>query len=112
MAEYIVNRDSGSYMIARVVWAILAVVNVILGFRFILRILAANPAADFVAFVYNISAALMAPFANMVRNLRLDNGGVIEWSTLVAMAVYWLAAWAIVSLVSYVTSGPRYVERV
>jgi uncharacterized protein YggT (Ycf19 family) len=112
MAEIIIRRDSGTYAATRVIWAVLWIVDVILSLRFILRLIAANPGAGFTRFIYNVSAPLLSPFANVVRSARLDNGGMFEWSTLIAMIVYWLIAWAIVRLIWFMGAGSTgYIER-
>jgi len=70
---------------------------VILGFRFVLKFLAANPAAGFTDFVYDLSRPFAAPFLNVFRVTRVE-GSVFEWTTLLAMLVYWLVAWGIIRL--------------
>lgn len=112
MAEIIIRRDSGTYTATRVVWAVLWVVHIILSLRFILHLIAANPAAGFTNFVYSISGILLSPFANIVRSARLDNGGVFEWSTLIAMVVYWLIVAGIVRLIWFAASDSTPIERV
>ncbi|MEK7582916.1 MAG: YggT family protein [Patescibacteria group bacterium] len=81
----------------QVVWYILGILEVILAFRFVLKLLAANPGAGFTDFVYSISRPFAAPFLNVFRVTRVE-GSVFEWTTLLAMAVYWLVAWGIIKL--------------
>ena len=81
----------------QVVWYILGILEVILGFRFVLKLLAANPGAGFTDFVYDLSRPFAAPFLNVFRVTRVE-GSVFEWTTLLAMAVYWLIAWGIIKL--------------
>lgn len=66
-------------------------------FRFVLKLLAANPLAGFSSFIYNVSYPLAAPFLTVFRVSRVE-GNVLEWTTLLAMLVYWLIAWGIVKL--------------
>jgi hypothetical protein len=86
-----------AYRATQVVWYVAGLIEVVLGLRFILRLIGANPAAGFVDFVYGLSAPFVAPFNNIVHNARIE-GSVFDWNTLIAMAVYWIAAWAIVRL--------------
>jgi hypothetical protein len=111
MAEIITRRDSGGFTVARVVWAILWVVNTILALRFILRLIGANSAAGFTNFIYTLSAPLLAPFRNIVASVRIANGGVFEWATLIAMVVYWLIAWGIVRIALFDRTTTR-IERI
>jgi len=81
----------------QVVWYILGILEVILGFRFVLKLLAANPAAGFTDFVYDLSRPFAGPFLNVFRVTRIE-GSVFEWTTLLAMAVYWMIALGIIKL--------------
>ena len=89
------------YRGTQVVWYILGIIEALLGFRFILRLIAANPAAGFTDFIYTVTQPLVQPFNNIVRVARVEGNSatsVIDWNILIAMAVYWLLAWAIVRL--------------
>lgn len=92
------------YRGAQIVWYIYTIIAVILGFRFILRLLGANPAAGFTDFVYTISWPLVAPFFNVFSQTRITSGSVFEWTTLLALLVYWVLAFVIVKL--FVISRP------
>ena len=96
----------------QVVWYILGILEVILGFRFVLKLLAANPAAGFTDFVYDLSRPFAAPFLNVFRVTRVE-GSVFEWTTLLAMAVYWLIAWGIIKLfvMSKTVSTPEAAQK-
>jgi hypothetical protein len=85
------------YRGTQVVWYILGVLEVILAFRFVLKLLAANPSAGFSSFIYAISYPFAAPFLNVFSASKVE-GSVLEWTTLLAMFVYWLIAWGIVKL--------------
>lgn len=86
------------YRGAQVVWYILAVIEVLLGVRFLLRLLAANPTAGFTKFIYGVSGVFAGPFLAVFRASRAQ-GNVFEWSTLLAMAVYALIAYLIVKAI-------------
>jgi hypothetical protein len=83
---------------ARIVYYFFGVVEVLLAARFSLLLLSANPDSAFVAFVYNVSGFFAAPF-NAIFKTQSASSATIEWSTLVAIGVYALVAWGIVSLV-------------
>lgn len=89
------------YRVTQVVWYVLSIIEVLLAFRFILRLIGANPAAGFTDFIYAISQPFVAPFNNIVRVARIEGSttaSIVDWNILIAMAVYWLVAWAIVRL--------------
>ncbi len=85
------------YRGTQVVWYILGILEVLLAFRFVLKLLAANPAAGFTSFIYSITYPFAAPFLNVFRISRVE-GSVAEWTTLLAMLVYWILALAIIKL--------------
>lgn len=85
----------------QVIWYILAVIEILLGFRFVLKIFAANPLSGFTNLVYTISEPLAAPFSGILATTVFGNS-VFEWSTLIAAAVYALIAYGIVYLLQMV----------
>lgn len=85
------------YRSAQVVWYGLSVIETLLAGRFILKLLQANPAAGFTDLVYTLSSVFTLPFAAVFRNDRVSDS-VFEWTTLLAMLVYWLIALGIIKL--------------
>jgi hypothetical protein len=85
------------YRGTQVVWYILGLIEVLLALRFVLKLMAANPSAGFSSFIYSISHFFAAPFINVFHVTTVE-GSILEWTTLLAMAVYWLIAWGIVKL--------------
>lgn len=85
------------YRGTQIVWYILNVVEALLLFRFILKLLGANPAAGFSQFIYGVTYPFAEPFVSVFRTSRVA-GATFEWTTLLAMLVYWLIAWGIVRL--------------
>jgi len=85
------------YRGTQIVWYILGLIEALLAFRFVLKLLAANPTAGFSSFIYNVSYPFATPFLNVFRLSRVE-GSIFEWTTLLAMLVYLLIAWGIVKL--------------
>ncbi len=81
----------------QIVWYILSVLEVLLVFRFLLKLTAANPSAGFTNFIYSLSRPFIAPFAAVFRRTTVE-GSVFEWSTILAMVVYWIVAAGIIRL--------------
>jgi hypothetical protein len=91
----------------QIIWYILGVIEVLLTFRFILKMIGANAVSGFVAFIYTLSAPFVVPFQGIVRNL-VAGTSVFEWSTIIAGIVYAVVAWGIVylfQLIKPVSSG-------
>ena len=79
---------------------LLAVVGTLLGLRFILRLFGANSGNDFVSWIYDMRQPLIAPFENIFPTVRIEDGFVIEITTLFALLIYGLLA----SLIFYLLS--------
>lgn len=86
----------------QIVWYILGVIEVVLSFRVILKFLGANTASGFTGLIYAVSDPFALPFAGILRVSAGIEGMVFEWSTLIAMAVYAVIAYGIVSLMQLV----------
>lgn len=85
------------YRGTQIVWYVLGILEALLAFRFIMKLLGANSAAGFTSFIYGITHPFAAPFLNVFRITRVE-GSVFEWTTLLAMLVYWLIALALIKL--------------
>jgi hypothetical protein len=84
-------------------------IELVVGLRFFFRLLGADPGNIIVAWVYNISTPLVAPFAGIFgQSLSTAAGtvvtGVFEISTLVALVVYAIIAGIILQLFGRHTS--------
>ncbi len=82
---------------ARIIWYILDILEIFLLFRFVLKFLGANPDAGFTQFVYSITYPFAESFLNVFRVTHVA-GSTFEWTTLLAMFVYWLIAWGLIKL--------------
>ncbi len=85
------------YRGTQVVWYILGLVEAMLAFRFALKLLGANSTAGFTSFIYGVTHIFASPFLNVFSITQLE-GSVFEWTTLLAMMVYWLIAFAVIKL--------------
>jgi len=66
----------------------IGIIEVLLIFRFILRLLAANPNSVFVNWIYVNTAPLLQPFIFAFPNPAVASGFVIEFTTLFAVFAY------------------------
>ena len=89
---------SPAFGIAWVVYIILGIGVGLIVIRVILKALAANTGAGFTRFVYGITDPLVAPFQGIFATRHAGTGGIFEFSSIVAIVVYVLVAWAIVRL--------------
>lgn len=86
------------YRGTQIVWYVLGVLESLLVIRFALKLLGANAGAGFTSFIYNITYPFVAPFLGVFKISRIIEGSVFEWTTLLAMLVYWLLAVGIAKL--------------
>jgi hypothetical protein len=93
----------GKSVAGNVVWYIFGFIEILLAFRFVLKLLGANPNNGFVDLVYTVTGILTAPFDSIFGVKSATSGdiqSVFEPSILVAMLVYALVAWGIVKLIN------------
>jgi hypothetical protein len=84
--------------ISQVVWLCVGIVEVFIGLRVLLKLIGANPANDFANFVYNFAGVFLSPFFGLVGSPS-SGGVVLEVPSLIAMLVYGLVGWGIVSVI-------------
>lgn len=82
----------------QIIWLLTGILEALIGIRFILKLLAANPQAGFARFIYGITSVFLVPFLPLFENPSA-NGWVLEVSSLVAMLVYALGAWGLVRVI-------------
>lgn len=72
----------------------------ILALRFIFALIGANPANDFVSWIYEASAPLIAPFVGIFTDIAVATGR-LEFTTILALVVYGLIGSLLSGLFSY-----------
>lgn len=95
--QQVYDKKKTIFRFNQIVWYILGVIEVLLGFRFILKLLGANQYSGFVDLIYSLTTPLVIPFIGILKGLS-SGSSVIEWSTIVASLVYLCLAWGIVYL--------------
>lgn len=85
------------YRGTQIVWYILGIIQALLAFRFIFKLLGANPNAGFSSFIYDVTYFFVSPFLNVFQTASVE-GSTIEWATLLAMLVYWIVAMGIIEI--------------
>ena len=89
------------WFLARVIWFVAGVIVTALLLRFVFLLLGANPLNGFVDFIYDFTGPFVAPFRGIFGTTIATSGQhILEWATLVAIAVYSIAAALIVQLIT------------
>ena len=99
--------------IGRVIYFIVGIIEVLLAFRFVFKLLGANPNSPFVAFIYGFSNIFYAPFAGIFSRATTrgaETTAIFEPSTLIAMFVYAVLGWGIIKLLIIVLNPSKRVE--
>lgn len=92
-------------LVTQIIWAILGLLEILLGLRFVLKLIAANPDSGFAALVYGITKPFLTPFTALVGTPQ-SGGTILEVTTLIAMAVYALFFWGVVRVVLIAANRP------
>jgi hypothetical protein len=97
MDSYNSPRTKPLYRGTQIVWYILGILEALLAFRFVLKLLAANGGAGFTSLIYSVTHPFVIPFLSVFKVSQVA-GSVFEWTTILAMFVYWLIAIAVTKL--------------
>ena len=100
------ERRLGLYQVNRILWSLLAFLEILLAFRFVLRMIGANPASGFAVLMYGVTGVFVAPFNGLV-GTPTSGGSALEVTTLIAMAVYALIFWGFTYVLKMVVERPR-----
>jgi hypothetical protein len=98
--------------VSQFVWLLLAIVIILLAFRFVLMLLAANPGNAFASVIYGLSNVLVAPFATLLNTPVFEGGSVVDVAAIAAMVVYLFLGWVIVQLLHILFADAGGVRRV
>lgn len=105
-------QASDSQTIEYLIYFLFGAVEILLAFRFVLKLMGASLSSGFVGFVYGVTGMFILPFEGIFRRgfaQGLETASVIEPSTVVAVIVYAILAWGIVKLVR-IFSGEKQPE--
>lgn len=79
-----------------------SLVEIIIGFRIILKLFGASTQAPFVRWVYQTSSPLLTPFSGMFPSPQIDGLFQIEFSAIFALIIYAFAFFLIIEIVNIV----------
>jgi len=83
------------------------VLEITLMLRFMLKLIGADPNTLFAGFLYALTDILTYPFLNIVNSPSVHHNQAFEFSTLIAMAVYFLVFFALRRFLHILISGPE-----
>ncbi|MBI5934128.1 MAG: YggT family protein [Chloroflexi bacterium] len=95
-----------TFKATQLIWLFLGILEAMIALRIGLKLIAANPESPIVALIYGFTNLFLFPFAGMT--VTPSAGGmVLELSSLFAMAIYALIAWAVERIVWVIFYRPR-----
>lgn len=101
------NTSSEGSMAKRIVMVLFSIIEVILGFRFVFKLMGANPSNAFVKGLYDVTQFFVGVFEGIfskVTTTGAEAKAIFEPATLIAIIVVGLIAWGVMKLMSQSTS--------
>lgn len=95
-----------SFKVTQLVWLLFGVLEALIALRIGLKLIGANPESPIVALIYGFTYLFLFPFEGLVASPTMG-GMVLELSSMFAMLIYGLIAWAIERVVWLVLYRPR-----
>jgi len=108
------SSATNTQTIQYLIYFIFGVLEILLAFRLVLKLMGASIASAFVSFIYGLTGLFILPFEGIFRRgyaQGVETTSVLEPSTVVAIIVYAVLAWGIVKLL-LILSGEKQVETV
>lgn len=97
-----------TFKATQLIWLLLGILEALIALRIGLKLIGANPESPIVALVYGFTYLFLFPFEGMIVSPTAGNM-VLELSSMFAMLIYGLIAWAVertVWLIFYRPRGP------
>lgn len=82
----------------QLVWLLFGIIEAIIALRVVLKLVGANPESPIVAMLYGFTYLFLYPFTGLIGSPTVGNL-VLELSSLFAMLIYALIAWALAKIV-------------
>jgi hypothetical protein len=104
------ERRQTANQIVRIIWLLFGVLEAAIGLRVFLKLIAANSNNMFAQSVYSFTDLFLWPFAGLTMSPSIG-GFTLEIPAVIAMIVFAIAAWILVSLIwiVFARSGSRSV---
>jgi YggT family protein len=100
------ERRVFTFKITQLVWLLFGILEALILLRIGLKLLGANAASPIAVFIYGITGIFLSPFAGLTGTPAAD-GKVLEISSLIAVVVYALIAWALAGILWIIFYRPR-----
>jgi len=95
-----------TFKVTQLIWLFLGILEALIALRIGLKLIGANPESPIVALIYGLTFLFLFPFEGMVATPAAGSM-VLELSSLFAMLIYALIAWAVERIVWVLFYRPR-----
>jgi hypothetical protein len=95
-----------SFKVTQLVWLMFGILEALIALRIGLKLIGANPESPIVALIYGFTYLFLFPFEGLVTSPTMGNM-VLEISSMFAMVIYGLIAWAVERVIWLVFYRPR-----
>lgn len=110
--QKVYEKKKTIFRFSQIIWYVFGFIEVLLGFRVILKVLGANAYTGFTGLIYLLTDPLAAPFQGIF-NISTRGSSIIEWSTIIAAIVYLCIVWGLVYLLEIIYPiTPKDVETI
>ena len=96
-----------TFKVTQLIWLFLGILEALIALRIGLKLIGANPGSPIVALIYGLTSLFLFPFEGMVATPTVGSM-VLELSSLFAMVIYALIAWAVERIVWLLFYRPRW----
>lgn len=94
-----------SYRATLVIWLLFGLLEAMIALRVVFKLIGVNEANSFATLLYNVTDLFVAPFASLT-GAPAAGGMVLEISSIIAVIVYLLIAWALERIVYVIFYRP------
>jgi hypothetical protein len=95
-----------TFKATQLIWLLFGILIAMIALRIGLMLIGANPASPIVALIYGFTGLFLFPFTGLITSPTAGNM-VLELSSVFAMLIYGLIAWAVVKIVWLIFYRPR-----
>ena len=95
-----------TFKITQLVWLLFGILETLIALRIGLKLIGANPGSSIAVFIYGFTDLFLFPFRGLIGTPTVGNM-VLEISSVIAMVVYALIAWALERIIWVIFYRPR-----
>ncbi len=93
-----VEQRAAAYRLSQVIYLLFGILEGLIAIRFVLKLIAANPANPFTSLIYNFTDLFLWPFYG-ITGTPAAGGSVLEISSIIGLIIYALLSWVLVKIV-------------